>query len=661
MSVLVLIANSTRQILLRQVCVVAVILVAAVVQAQPPEPGAIVQKQTIQQQVQAMTRQLVGTVLDTQMRQLKENRLESHPIYADILQMRKHLDLLVETEMTQVADLLTKASSESEDAQQQALREARQHSRQIVVALLAERQNLLRRLRIAELAAQAQELIRMQSAILVTTRRLPEQPPTRREQLVLTSMEDQRDVVALYQRFKQTLADVAQWPGAVGPEAAEGLRLLDAQHVDRELAQADSHLQATRFVESSVSQEAVIEALKKLLVRIQKIQGIVQGDRNATEEAVRRMIDQQQEIRQATEKADLSQPDADKLIRRQADLHKQIAQLQQKPDLSASARRDLKRAEDSAKAAAAKIFDQNRDEAVTQQDHTVDNLQRAAEASRTAPQLTKPVATTNREQLATQQHELDQAAQSLAKAAADERQVARRSEQAARSRGLDKPQAEQLVQQHAEVQKTAAEVGKKIAQTLPDVAQTIQQAQMPMTQAEAHLKAIRKKPGEASKPSATATAQHADLAAQHLEKATTRVREERQRTADEIARMDADLARTGSDRDQQAAAKPAAKEPKPGDNPSRQQATSGGGIEGPPPGENPTAHGVMPEQAAQAVKGGHKVKAGSDGKPVAVATQDDPWFAQLPPEVRSAIRANAQRTPPRGYEERLQRYFKDIE
>ena len=41
--------------------------------------------------------------------------------------------------------------------------------------------------------------------------------------------------------------------------------------------------------------------------------------------------------------------------------------------------------------------------------------------------------------------------------------------------------------------------------------------------------------------------------------------------------------------------------------------------------------------------------------------KEEPWFAKLPPEVRSAIRSNAQRTPPRGYEERLQRYFQNIE
>jgi hypothetical protein len=40
---------------------------------------------------------------------------------------------------------------------------------------------------------------------------------------------------------------------------------------------------------------------------------------------------------------------------------------------------------------------------------------------------------------------------------------------------------------------------------------------------------------------------------------------------------------------------------------------------------------------------------------------EEPWFAKLPPELRDAIRNNARRRPPRGYEERLQRYFESMD
>jgi len=40
---------------------------------------------------------------------------------------------------------------------------------------------------------------------------------------------------------------------------------------------------------------------------------------------------------------------------------------------------------------------------------------------------------------------------------------------------------------------------------------------------------------------------------------------------------------------------------------------------------------------------------------------DEPWTTKLPAELRQAIRAEAQRPAPRGYEERLRNYFKNID
>ena len=41
--------------------------------------------------------------------------------------------------------------------------------------------------------------------------------------------------------------------------------------------------------------------------------------------------------------------------------------------------------------------------------------------------------------------------------------------------------------------------------------------------------------------------------------------------------------------------------------------------------------------------------------------QDSPWFAKLPPALRESIRARTRRRPPRGYEERLRRYFESVD
>ena len=41
--------------------------------------------------------------------------------------------------------------------------------------------------------------------------------------------------------------------------------------------------------------------------------------------------------------------------------------------------------------------------------------------------------------------------------------------------------------------------------------------------------------------------------------------------------------------------------------------------------------------------------------------REEPWFAKLPPDLRKAIRAKSQRRAPKGYEERLKRYFESID
>ena len=39
----------------------------------------------------------------------------------------------------------------------------------------------------------------------------------------------------------------------------------------------------------------------------------------------------------------------------------------------------------------------------------------------------------------------------------------------------------------------------------------------------------------------------------------------------------------------------------------------------------------------------------------------EPWFAKLPPELRKAIQAKSRREPPRAYQQRLKKYFENID
>ena len=65
-------------------------------------------------------------------------------------------------------------------------------------------------------------------------------------------------------------------------------------------------------------------------------------------------------------------------------------------------------------------------------------------------------------------------------------------------------------------------------------------------------------------------------------------------------------------------------------------------------------------------KGGGLKQAGPSGDSTADAAvgqppvENEPWFAKLPPETQESIRTKARRPAPRGYEEKLRRYFDSI-
>jgi hypothetical protein len=64
-------------------------------------------KHLAQEKARTLARELVSSVLDIQLRQLKENGLGERPIYKEILGMRKNIDVLVQDDMKIVVDKRT--------------------------------------------------------------------------------------------------------------------------------------------------------------------------------------------------------------------------------------------------------------------------------------------------------------------------------------------------------------------------------------------------------------------------------------------------------------------------------------------------------------------------------------------------------------------------
>jgi hypothetical protein len=73
----------------------------------------------------------------------------------------------------------------------------------------------------------------------------------------------------------------------------------------------------------------------------------------------------------------------------------------------------------------------------------------------------------------------------------------------------------------------------------------------------------------------------------------------------------------------------------------------------PPPGD------LQLSPAAQADSRGSLVD--QDANSAAQKYEREPWFAKLPPSLRSAIQSKTRVKAPRGYEERLRRYFESVE
>ena len=180
---------------------------------------------------------------------------------------------------------------------------AREKSREVVVRLLVERQNLVRRLKVAEMAAQVEQLIQVQKKVLGATEALPNQPPARRETLNLSALEDQRDVRALFKQLGDSLGEASRETGPLSDEAGAGLKLIQDNGVAGDLATAENRLQGASFAEAAASQRAVISKLETLLSKIQEAEGIKEPNQSDTAQRIRELSKRQEQLRDATQRA----------------------------------------------------------------------------------------------------------------------------------------------------------------------------------------------------------------------------------------------------------------------------------------------------------------------------------------------------------------------
>ncbi len=419
---------------------VAMTLVLAPSLARAVDPDALRRKQDAQERARDMARQLVTGILDIQLQQLEENGLKELPLYRDIALMRKNIGALVDKEMEQAVELLVKAQRGSEKERDEAFHQARKMIRQIVTRLSTERQNLMRRLKSAEIAAQVQRLIDVQTKVWQATKTLPDQVPAKQESSALTAIEDQGDVKQLFLQLVETLADVSQWGGPLGAGAADGLQILQAASVGKELDAARSHLGELKYPEAANSQQLVIKGLRLLLERLGDTENQLGSDRNTGLAQVQGLIDRQEKLRDKTKQTDLTQPQAERLVEEQAAIRKELNNLSQAIGSQPTTAALLEQAKASAYEATGRLFDARNDEAVAEQGKVLANLAEIAEqlahaadvgqADKSAAELVRQVrdleqAKADLDRIRTEQAQVDRAAETnVTAAASQEEQVA---------------------------------------------------------------------------------------------------------------------------------------------------------------------------------------------------------------------------------------------
>ncbi len=458
------------------------VLFAGTAFAQGIENDALRRKQEDQQRARTMTRELVGSVLDLQLRQLEDNGLEDMPVYNDIQLMRKNLTTVVDGEMVKVVELLTDAQRLPAADRQATFVEARKQIRVVIVRLTAERQSLLRRLRMAELAEQARRLIGIQTGVRTVTVSIPEEAKMRQESLLLKTQEDQRDVKELFLHLVQTLDDVRQWGGPVADASTEGLRLLKAADVGRHVDQAEAELIAAQPPKAMEHQDAVLKGLRDLLKILERTQGAISNENREALDRLRAVVEKQEQLQQETKKLDPNQPAPEVVVEKQAQIQTAVADLESLLPEAPTAARLAEQAEAAAKDATAELFEGDLAAAMTKQSEVLGNL--AALEQLLAQGADEPAS--------------DHSAEELAKMVADLQQAKAKLEDAAQKQTAAEQKADTNAKAAAPLAKEAAEAidaAEKVGDLPADVERRLEEAEQAARSAEAALAAAASEAG----------------------------------------------------------------------------------------------------------------------------------------------------------------------
>jgi hypothetical protein len=584
-------------------------------QVQLPDSENLEEIQTLQQRIQQRTGSVVTEILNEQLQRLRDNRMEGLPAFGDIKQTHESLTELLRDEMAKTSEELVKARQQSLPH-----REAmdRGRLRTTLQVLTQERDRTRRRLQVAELAGDFRELIDRQTAVQEDTMRLSETPDEQRVEQTLEVLDDQKDARVLFQQLETSLNDVSKWNNRLSDAASKALAEIRERAVGQRFEDAEAEIGRGRLVAAAENQNEIVERLSSALQNVEAARGIDPVNALPLLEIVTELRERQEVLQRLAGEAN-SLEALDGLTERQGAVRSELGGLSEELPEGHPATSRLEPASSAASRAEQHLFEGDAAQAIAAQGEVVQQLrqlEQLLEQTDIAEGMSPGTALTD------EIGQLERLDESLEKLLEQQEAVV---EQA----GANPESAGQLEQEVAD------ELGRQAARSpLPEnVAREVKQA------------------AEAADKAATALGQAND--AKNPQSANGRQAAVDAQAQLQQASREASAALSQA-RNQQQAANGGDGQLQPSPEMSAQEAAAN---QTPPASDASSSTGTAPSREGNRRTSDQGRGAAGGAVLGSEIIQDQPWFAELPPEVREAIRSRVRQQPPKGYEQRLRRYF----
>jgi hypothetical protein len=574
-----------------------------------------------QRRARELTGNLISEVLDSQLRRLSENNLSHVPLHAEISSLRRNVGGMLENEMAEIADLLGGTTPLPANAVETNQARARVLARKVVVQLMVERRRIRKRLRVAQTATIVQQLIDLQSAARRKAESLDRGSNSNRDAAAVEVFHDQADVGSLLIQLQGTLEDIAGWAGTLGASATEALQRSRDDRVVAVSDEAKTKLRQGQFSEALPDQQRVLATLYAVHQALGRAQGLASLNRAAALRLTRRLIRMQKKIHDETRLADLSDDSLkDRLAGEQRSLQRELDPLENLMRFSSLTVDDVGRASVAARGAEQTLFEGDLPATLAQQQQVLASLAAVEQllgGSEAAGSKGNPKDPSN--------SRLNQLNEAVDRAM----QLQSRATELA----TDRPQEAADVERQVADQLASSQEGQALAEAISRLFDQAEEAVADAQQAfdEAEDRALRQ---EAARRAEEALS---ELAAE----IKSSLPDESDQDGGSEMSSGGEEAGTGQPTEQSSQSQQESGES--GTEPGTPQGDSAGSQD-----ENTMFDSrTKDEQHDAAVQGQRFV--------------DEPWFAKLPPGLQRAIQTRTRRPAPRGYEERLRRYFQSVD